>query len=335
MNFRLWATVVALMACTAQVVSGDPKDQAKRHFEQAEAYFRAKTYDKAAAEYDAAFQLARLPVLLFNAALSHENAGNETLALSYYDRYLTLEPRGVKSTEARARREALSRKLAAQKRDQERARSIAAHKSRAREHRAAGRFSRAAVELESAYLLSKEPDLVFHIAEHHRRAGSRNAALESYQRYLGLDSNGAYRAQAQRRIDELEINEPRGVRIDRKTTQVQQAPRRRSLVPSIVAFAVAGASVGVAIGFGRKATNIKNELDDELMVGTPPVDSRDGRFDDGKSAAVVANVAFGVSAASAIVATVLLVRALRVRQPVTVSPEVGARSGGVTVGVVF
>lgn len=91
------------------------REEALDHFEQAEAYFRAGAFDEAVAEYRAAYALVPEPVLLFDIGLALENHGDAGHAIEYYRRYLADDPGGVKVAEARARLEALSDRLAAEK----------------------------------------------------------------------------------------------------------------------------------------------------------------------------------------------------------------------------
>src|SRR3990170_2893073 len=66
--------------------------EAKAHFEKGDAHYAAKEWDQAIAEFQAAFDLAGAPLLMFNIAQSHRLKGEPERALDAYRRYLELEP---------------------------------------------------------------------------------------------------------------------------------------------------------------------------------------------------------------------------------------------------
>lgn len=63
---------------------------------------KAKDYDRAIALYMKAFALEPHPLLLFNVAQAHRLAGCPERAVPFYERYLTLDPKGRESAAARA-----------------------------------------------------------------------------------------------------------------------------------------------------------------------------------------------------------------------------------------
>ena len=85
--------------------------KAKAHYEQGEAYFKAGTFDRSVAEYKAAYALVPRSGLLFNIGLSLEMDGKHAEAVAVYQQYVDADQNGAKVTEARARMEALGRKL--------------------------------------------------------------------------------------------------------------------------------------------------------------------------------------------------------------------------------
>src|SRR5690349_8703282 len=62
----------------------------------------AKDYDKAIDLYKQAFQIISHPILLYNVGLAHKLAGRPALAVTFFERYLALEPSGDKAADARA-----------------------------------------------------------------------------------------------------------------------------------------------------------------------------------------------------------------------------------------
>jgi Outer membrane protein beta-barrel domain/Tetratricopeptide repeat len=63
--------------------------------------FRAGRYDQAIASYQAAYDLAPRPGVLFNIGRAYHKKGDAKHALEYYRRYLTDEPNGPVASEAR------------------------------------------------------------------------------------------------------------------------------------------------------------------------------------------------------------------------------------------
>jgi tetratricopeptide (TPR) repeat protein len=89
-----------------------PADEARRHFDQGEAFYGVGEYRAALAEYLAAYQIEPLPELLFNVAQAARFVGERKQALDYYRRYLDADPKGRASDEARVHIAALEQQLA-------------------------------------------------------------------------------------------------------------------------------------------------------------------------------------------------------------------------------
>lgn len=75
---------------------------AKKLLIEGKAAFEAQSYAKAIALYMRAFTLEPHPLLLFNVAQAHRLAGCPERAASFYERYLTLDPKGVQAGAAKA-----------------------------------------------------------------------------------------------------------------------------------------------------------------------------------------------------------------------------------------
>jgi tetratricopeptide (TPR) repeat protein len=103
---RLALAVAGLVACLAVPAaagkkSADVVTQARVHFERGSVYHQAGNYDRAAAEYRAAYALYPSPELLFNLGQVARLSGDRKAAIDYYQRYLIAEPEGRASEEAR------------------------------------------------------------------------------------------------------------------------------------------------------------------------------------------------------------------------------------------
>lgn len=323
------AVVAVVAALAARPATAQPElAQARERFEQGEAYFKAGTYDKAIEEYRAAYALVPRPGLLFNIGLCYEHLGDAAQAIDHYDRYAAADPGGGKVSEARARREALARKLEAERAAADRTKRAA--EARAAGVRAAGGgdHDEAVRRFTASYALSPEPEVLFELAEAYRAKGDDILAATEYRRYLATSAPVANRERASERLRELEA-------------RATAPPRPRgSLTPAIVAYSIAGVAAGVGLVYGLRSRGDLNEIDDELATGTPPLDTGDPRFEDGRLAARNANIAFAIAGAATITGAVLTWRALRTRRPrrsgeAAVVPTAGLGGAGVRVEVVW
>jgi len=77
------------------------REKAAAHFRQGQAFFQAQDYDRALAEYQAAFDLSSEPLLIFNIALCHDRANRPEQALQDFRRYLARVSTGAIADEAR------------------------------------------------------------------------------------------------------------------------------------------------------------------------------------------------------------------------------------------
>lgn len=272
---------VAIAAALAGTAHGQrapsKRAEAVKHFEQGEAYFLAAAYDRAAAEYQAAYRLVPKPGLLFNIGLCREKLGDAALAIEVYRRYLLADPRGNKSEEARARIAALEKKIV--------------------EEREAARA-----------------------AEQQRKADQQRAAEE-------------------RRAEREQRRRAQRAAMDARHREQEAVRERPRLLPGLLLLGGAAGAGAVGLAYQLRAGSIRDELDRELANGTPPLDSRDPRFDQGRSAALRSSIAYGVAGAAAAVGGFLTVRALLARRSgaaeVSVSPQVGTGGAGAALEVAW
>ncbi len=306
----LAVVVVILYLLVAHTASADSKlEQAQKHFRQGQAYFKAGTFDKAIVEYTAAYDLAPRSSVLFNIGLCHENAGEMEKAIAFYDRFLAVAPDEAKSAEALARRGELVR--AVERKAAEAKNLQLATAKRAAGNRALGAsdWDTAIAELKASYALVSDPEVLYELAEAYRENGDAVLARAEYKRYLSLAEHGNNREDAGRRVQEIdEAERAKFVSAEPRKMPMEREPRG-SLIPAIAAFSVAGVAATVGVVFGLKASSIASELDDQLAVGNPPLDTGDPRIDDGKSAALAANISYGAAGVATIVGAYVLYKA--------------------------
>lgn len=92
--------VLRVEPARAQVTAAN-RAQAAEHTRQGQAYFGRGDYDRAIAEYQAAFDLSNEPSLIFNVALCYDRTNRPEQALAAFQRYLELAPSGSVADEAR------------------------------------------------------------------------------------------------------------------------------------------------------------------------------------------------------------------------------------------
>ena len=69
-----------------------PLDEAKLHFKKGDEFYAKKQYDEAIAEFKRAYELSKLPLILFNIAQAYRLKGDNRQALAYYEDYLRMDP---------------------------------------------------------------------------------------------------------------------------------------------------------------------------------------------------------------------------------------------------
>lgn len=88
-------------------------ERASAHYHKGRAAFDQGKYDRAIAEFRAAYDLAPRPLVLYHLARAYQARGDDALALEHYRRFLDADPRNAKvGDDARAQVAALAQKLA-------------------------------------------------------------------------------------------------------------------------------------------------------------------------------------------------------------------------------
>src|SRR5262245_5676658 len=103
----------ALVPRAAHAQADDARARAKELYQKGEEHLAAGRYDEAIQAYQAAYDLAPLPGFLYNLGQAWRLKGDRERAIAYYERYLTVEPKGKASAAARANVEELRKAIAA------------------------------------------------------------------------------------------------------------------------------------------------------------------------------------------------------------------------------
>jgi tetratricopeptide (TPR) repeat protein len=89
-----------------------PLDEAKLHFKKGDEHYARKEYDLAITEFKRAYELSKLPLILFNIAQAYRLKGDVRQALAYYEDYLRLDPAAPSRGQVEKRIEELERAIA-------------------------------------------------------------------------------------------------------------------------------------------------------------------------------------------------------------------------------
>ncbi len=360
----LLAALAALLAMTvaasplANAQSRRDKREAAKHESQGKAFYRTGAYDNAIAEFEQAYELAPKPSLLFNIGICYERLGNIRLARDYYQRYLETNPNaGV--TETRARIEGLDRRIA-----EEDAKAQAAADAEDRRAKAGNlrgeaaelvegeMYAEAIARYNEAFELTKDPEIVFELAEALRLSGDKvNAAVE-YQRYRDLAPSGPhapqaleYKAKLEAEVQE-EIAEAERKKRDAAKEQADEEKRRRRAatafermpsgkrlrIAGIATAGVGGVALLVGAAFGAKAKGLENDVSG---FDGPWTTELDQKVDDGESANklavtsyVVGGLAVAAGGAMYYIGTRRAKAKRRARKQLSVTPAVTPDSAG-------
>src|SRR5262245_44965723 len=104
------------------------------------------------------------------------------------------------------------------------------HFSAAQEAFGAKHFRTAAVEFEAAYTITKDPVLLYNIAESYEKAGEGKRAVGNYKSYLRDQVNAPDRAEVQKRIKAIEA---KGYKLARQSAPGDKPPTGPAAAPSV------------------------------------------------------------------------------------------------------
>jgi hypothetical protein len=255
MTRRIVVVLLLLWVSGGRAYAEDAKAKlAHAHSKQGKAYFEAGDYDRAVAEYQAAYDIDGKPTRLYNIAVSYEKKGDASQAVAYYQKYLAADPDGEVADYAREAIAALEKQLddAAQKQREAEAEDArrkaaaddeekrAAAKATAEDHAKQAQadlevknFAHAADEWLAADAALPDAEYVFAAAEAYRAAGEKDQALEQYRRYLAAAHDGPHAGDARRQIAIL-TTPPKSIESPALGTAVTRKVPRHRVRPTIV-----------------------------------------------------------------------------------------------------
>jgi tetratricopeptide (TPR) repeat protein len=153
--------------------------QAKSYVDAGLAAQGGGDYDTAITFYSKAYELFPHPVLLFNIAQAHRLAGRVDEAVKFYQNFLATNPTGAEAQITRDLLVEIAKRKAEQTRRVEQA-------TKARQD---GRFEDARVELEGAYALDPQPDLLYALGQVYAKLGNCGEAITYYKRFIGTQKD--------------------------------------------------------------------------------------------------------------------------------------------------
>lgn len=283
--------------------------QAREHFKAAEAAKRRHDYKAAVDRYLAAYELFPDPEFFFNVAEAYRLAGDVASSLTYYQKYLELDPGGRGAPAARAAIEELQRTTRAEPAPRRDAELDANGKADEAAARRKG-------EIDARRLA--EADAVWHVLEHEP---ARNAAEAAAQPRPVEDAPPTSAAAARAAT----ATEAAAVPSIGDAMRPPEAPAGQRL--RIAGLATGGAGVialGIGVAFGLHARSISDETAQWEMF-------HQARFDEGQAAERNMYILTGVGAAALLTGGVLYYLGHRAdSEAVTIVPVVSPGAATLT-----
>ncbi len=183
-----------------------------------------------------------------------------------------------------------------------------------------GQFAEAARLLREAYVLQKEPVLLYNLARAYEGLGDLASAAKAYEDFLAVQPDAKDKGAIQQRIATLRRQIAEREAEKRRAAERKPPEKKPSAAPWIVAgFGVAGVGTGIAftlLSNGKHADGVK-----EPVQTTATHDQDVAKTD--ATVATVAYVAGGALAAAGVVWGILDLRASGPIPRVEVTPTVG------------
>jgi tetratricopeptide (TPR) repeat protein len=178
---RTVATILCTVAVVSTSVARQPPDtaqEASRRVQRGLAHAGLGDYKKAVSDLEAAYRLQADPLILYHLADVHRSSGNRVCALELYRTYLA-SIAGFHPAEAEE------------------------HRRRALDLQKHGDYKGAAAELEVAYSLYPDPDMLRQMGDAYRLGGDRDRAIDRLRKYIHA-AGIVPRAKVETIVNELE-----------------------------------------------------------------------------------------------------------------------------------
>jgi tetratricopeptide (TPR) repeat protein len=249
-NIMLHSHLLALFlvcAIPAPIALGQqpsPQDieRATKLFDEGETYYRVQDYAKALDAYKEAYIISKTPELLFNIGQCQRLLNRYEDAIKSYKTYLA----DASQISNRAQVESFIAELefmvknGITKADIERATKLF---DEGEAHYRVQDYTKALSAYREAYLLSKEPDLLFNIGQCQRQLNRYEDAIKSYNSFLADVPENPNRSQVEAFIKELEVKLAAS-----PTTSTTEPPSKKPPYKLLYAGAAASGAIGLVLG---------------------------------------------------------------------------------------
>jgi len=215
---------IVLAASFASPARADDKAQAAAHYKQGKAFFDAKQYDQAIAEYQQAYTLDHVTAHLFNIGRAFHLKGDLKSAIEFYQKFLAADPASSRADEVRGHIASATQQLAdedARRRASEEAVRIAAEQQKAREaqeqkkvaaiahvkqaeaYAQAGAWAKAGEEHRAAATVDRDPQHLLDAGDAFRKQPDLARARDAFLAYLEQVPLGDNSDQIRAKVAEL------------------------------------------------------------------------------------------------------------------------------------
>ena len=249
---RLFVLLI-LIVCVPTISLANPK-RAAVHARQGKAYFEAKQYDQAIAEFKKSYELDGKAVTLFKIASAYYAKGDYQGAIDYYGKYVQADPEGPLAqqalefttiatkaiadarakadAEAKAAAEAEAKRKAEEEAERKRV-AAAAHVKQAQAYAQAGTWISAGDEYSAAAAAGDDPAFLIEAAEAYRQQPDHEKAKTAYQAYLEKVPLGGRSDEIRGKLAEVQraIDQDKA---DKAAAEAAERERQRKLQESML-----------------------------------------------------------------------------------------------------